>query len=176
MRRSSVIGLLVLLCACDPDTGQPPPKAAVPVDADALVAEQKRFLEREKRDIVNYLRRHDLPVANTATGVHVVLLRDLPGDTIRPQQWAAVNYRSELLDGTLVHASEPGRPEAFLVEMDEVESGLHEGIQHLSPGDSAVIVIPSHRAYGLIGDLDRIPMRATVVYHIGLVDIRNARR
>ena len=55
--------------------------------------------------------------------------------------------------------------------MDNVESGLHEAIQHLSPGDSAVIVIPSYRAHGLIGDQDKVPMRSSVVYRIGLVSV-----
>jgi FKBP-type peptidyl-prolyl cis-trans isomerase len=50
-----------------------------------------------------------------------------------------------------------------------VESGLHEAIQLLSPGDSALFIIPSYRAHGLVGDMEQIPMRSTVVYHIGLV-------
>jgi FKBP-type peptidyl-prolyl cis-trans isomerase len=52
-----------------------------------------------------------------------------------------------------------------------VESGLHEGVQLLSPGDSAILVIPSYRAHGLIGDQDRIPMRSSVVYRVGLVKL-----
>jgi FKBP-type peptidyl-prolyl cis-trans isomerase len=39
----------------------------------------------------------------------------------------------------------------------------------LSPGDSALFIIPSYRAHGLVGDMEQIPMRSTVVYHIGLV-------
>jgi FKBP-type peptidyl-prolyl cis-trans isomerase len=59
--------------------------------------------------------------------------------------------------------------------MDNVESGLHEAIQLLSPGDSALFVIPSYRAHGLIGDQDRIPMRSTLVYRVGLVAVSNTR-
>ncbi|MBK8226789.1 MAG: FKBP-type peptidyl-prolyl cis-trans isomerase [Flavobacteriales bacterium] len=66
----------------------------------------------------------------------------------------------------------PEGPEGFLVEEDNVESGLHEAIQQLSVGDSAIIIIPSYRAHGLIGDQDRVPPRSTVVYRIGLAGIR----
>ena len=64
----------------------------------------------------------------------------------------------------------------FLVEMDDVESGLHEAIQLMSPGDSAVVLIPSYRAHGLIGDQDRIPMRSSLVYHIGLLKLSDNKR
>lgn len=99
------------------------------------------------------------------------MLRDVEGPTARPEQWARVNYRLELINGETAYATEPGRPESFMVEKDQVESGLHEVIQLLSPGDSAVIVIPSYRAHGLIGDQERIPMRSTIIYHLGVVAI-----
>ncbi|HMC98075.1 MAG TPA: FKBP-type peptidyl-prolyl cis-trans isomerase, partial [Flavobacteriales bacterium] len=86
-------------------------------------------------------------------------------------EWATVNYRLELINGDSAYASEPGKPESFKIEMDDVESGLHEAIQELSPGDSAIVIIPSYRAHGLIGDQQRVPMRSTVVYHIGLVKV-----
>ena len=66
---------------------------------------------------------------------------------------------------------EAGKPGIFRIEHADVESGLHEGVQHLSPGDSAVLVIPSALAFGLLGDRGKIPMRSTVVYHIGLVAV-----
>jgi FKBP-type peptidyl-prolyl cis-trans isomerase len=115
--------------------------------------------------------RYGIVAQRTGTGIRYQLLRDQPGTAALPGQWAMVNYRVELLNGDTAYTTETGHPEAFKVEMDNVESGLHEGIQLLSPGDSAVIIIPSYRAHGLIGDMDRIPMRSSVVYHIGLVKV-----
>ena len=45
----------------------------------------------------------------------------------------------------------------------------------MSPGDSAMIIIPSYRAHGLAGDQNKIPMRSSVVYHIGLVKLSGER-
>jgi FKBP-type peptidyl-prolyl cis-trans isomerase len=102
----------------------------------------------EERDIKDYVERLHLGVRTSGTGVRWQLLRDVPGDTARPDQLVRVAYRMELIDGTVAYESARGAPESFRVEHDEVESGLHEGIQHLSPGDSAIIIIPSHRASG----------------------------
>lgn len=133
------------------------------------IQENRQANKLEAIDITNYLKRHDLRTTTTGTGLHWSLLRDEPGEQARAGQWARVDYRVELLNGKVCYSTAEGGPESFLIEMDDVESGLHEGIQLLSPGDSAVFIIPSYRAHGLIGDLDQVPPRSTIVYHIALV-------
>ncbi len=165
--RSSIIAALLLLTTCE-DARQPS-APGIP-DAHDRMEENLRAMRMEERDIGNYIERHALALKKSGTGVRWALVRDVPGDTVRPEDLVRVNYRVELIDGSEAYASEPGKPEAFRVEHDDVESGLHEAIQHLGPGDSAIIVIPSYRAHGLVGDQQRIPMRSTVIYRIGLVN------
>lgn len=125
----------------------------------------------EDRDIGLYVSRHGLSPTMSGTGVRLQMLRDQPGDPVHPEQLVAVNYRLELLNGDTAYATAAGRPESFRVEHDDVESGLHEAIQAMSPGDSAIIIIPSYRAHGLIGDMERVPPRSSVVYHLGVVRV-----
>lgn len=175
MTRQLLSGLLFLV-ACRGEDGPPARTGSgTTTHAPAHVQENRDANRIEARDLANYASRHRLATHISGTGVHHLLLRDLPGDTARPGQWAAVNYRMELLNGTVCSASEPGHPGSFQVEMDHVESGLHEAIQHMSPGDSAVILIPSYRAHGLVGDMDKVPMRSSIVYHIGLVSLSEPR-
>ena len=159
--------LLFVLTACG-GNGIVPAKGVKQPPAD-LVKDNRDAVRLEDRDIDLYVERNALQVHKSGTGVRHAVLRDMPGDSIRPEQWAVVNYRLELLDGDTAYATAMGEPESFLVEMDDVESGLHEAVQHLSPGDSAIIIIPSYRAHGLIGDMNKVPPRSTVVYRIGLV-------
>ena len=105
----------------------------------------------------------------SGTGLRYKLVRDVPGDTAKPGQLAVLNYAVYLLNGDTCYASTPDTRGSFRIEHADVESGLQEGVQHLSVGDSAVLVIPSALAFGLLGDRDKIPMRSTIVYHIGLV-------
>lgn len=145
-------------------------------DAEQLIKENKEAIRLEDRDIELYAERMGLSTTTTGRGVRYKVIRDVEGAPVLPGQWAMVNYRLELLTGDTAYLTQPDAPEAFLVEMDDVESGLHEGIQLLSPGDSAILIIPSYRAHGLIGDQDRIPRRSTVVYHIGLVKVSGEAR
>ena len=56
--------------------------------------------------------------------------------------------------------------------MDNVETGLHEGIKYMKVGEKAKMILPSHLAHGLIGDSKKIPPRSTIVYDIELLDLK----
>lgn len=175
MRHLLDLSVLVLFLGCGNDGRAPVVQRGMPT-AEALIRENRDAVKLEDRDIDIYVERYGYTVQRSGRGVRYRILRDMPGENARPGQWAVVNYRVELLNGDTAYSTVPGRPEAFKVEMDDVESGLHEAIQLLSPGDSAVIIIPSYRAHGLIGDMDRIPMRSSVVYHLGLVKLNDEGR
>jgi FKBP-type peptidyl-prolyl cis-trans isomerase len=166
---------LLVLTACGQNGQTPPPSPAMD-RKEELIDENKRWAEREARDIDLWVRRQGVPFNRSGTGLRWRLVRDVPGDTARPEQLARVHYRLGLLSGDTCYTTEPGRPEDFRVEHDDVESGLHEAIQHLSVGDSAVVVIPSHRAHGLVGDQNKVPMRSPVIYYIGLDRLTDPRR
>jgi FKBP-type peptidyl-prolyl cis-trans isomerase FkpA len=164
-----------LFLGCGNDGRVPVVQRQMP-DSEALIKENRDAIKLEDRDIDLYIERYGIQAQRTGRGIRYQLLRDVPGEVPRPEQWVSINYRVELLSGDTAYSSGPGKPESFKVEMDDVESGLHEGIQLLSPGDSAVIIIPSYRAHGLIGDMDRIPMRSSLVYHVGLVKVTGSGR
>ena len=164
-----LVPALLLLTTCGEEGPHPVPNT-VPDQAERM-KENQRAMRIEDHDIDAYVERHALTVQHSGTGVRWAILRDVPGDTASVDQLVQVNHRVELIDGRACYASEPGKPESFRVEHDDVESGLHEAIQHMSPGDSAIVIIPSYRAFGLIGDQNKIPGRSTVIYHIGLVKV-----
>lgn len=166
-----LMALSMAVVACS----DPAPRADPLPGQEELITDNQRAARQELRDIELYVKRHALTAPDIGTGVRISMVRDLAGSTALPDQMITVNYVMELLSGAECYRSEPGGPESFRVEHDDVESGLHEAVQHLSVGDSAVLIIPSHRAFGLIGDQAKVPMRSSVVYRIGVVDIKDVR-
>jgi FKBP-type peptidyl-prolyl cis-trans isomerase len=140
--------------------------------ASALVEKNKKAVLLEQRDIENYVRRQGLKTVQTGSGLNYQLIVDAQGTNAESGQEVLVEHEVQLLNGKVCYSSKDSGPESFVVEMDHVESGLHEGIQYMSPGDSAVLIIPSHLAHGLVGDMEKIPMRSTIVYHIKLLAVR----
>ena len=85
---------------------------------------------------------------------------------IEPGDGVSLTYNLNLLDGTPCYSSKEQGLKQFFVEKSDAEQGLHEAVQFMHPGDSALIIIPPHRAFGLTGDGNRIPPGAILVYEI----------
>jgi peptidylprolyl isomerase len=170
MRLFYILIVSILLASCSDD-----PKKLPQISPEEL---QKQLLEANKKavgvestQIDAYVERRKLDVKTTKTGLRYVIYHNEEGETVIDNQQVEVNYTVALLDGTECYNTKD-EVEQFVVGKDYVESGLHEGIQFMSKGDKAIIIIPSHLAHGLAGDFKKIPLRSTIVYDIELVNFK----
>lgn len=136
-----------------------------------LLAQNKNFNAAEKQRIQKFVADKKWPTTVTGTGIHYWIYENGAGETVKSEEIAMVEYEVSLLDGTVVYQSKPGENVPVKVGRDNVESGLHEAIQLMRKGDRAKFVLPSFRAFGLTGE-GKIPMNASVVYDIHLVEIQ----
>lgn len=139
---------------------------------DPLVNKNKQLSKEEKRAIDSYVQRNHFDMIETGTGVRYLIYEKGKGRTPTTKDIVLIDFDIKLLDGTICYSSRQTGAEEFVVDYDNVESGLHEAIKYLHVGDKAIIIIPSHRAFGLAGDQDRIPPLSTVVYNITLLNIK----
>jgi FKBP-type peptidyl-prolyl cis-trans isomerase FkpA len=173
--RNIFLGLVLIgfiHCGCQ----QKQTEQKTPTNAQELDEANKRFLKLEAQDIANFVKRRKLTTIKTGTGVEIAITEKGTG-TVKAESGkvAVIEYTLSLLNGKECYKTEPGAPDEFLVDFDDVESGLHEAIQYLSVGDRAIIIIPSHRAHGIAGDYDQIPSRSTIVYNLKLLAVKNYR-
>ncbi|MGL4597378.1 MAG: FKBP-type peptidyl-prolyl cis-trans isomerase, partial [Bacteroidia bacterium] len=127
---------------------------------------------RQNDEINQYIKNRGWEMQMTGSGLRWMVLKKGAGDMAKSGNQVRVNYKITLMDGTVCYASEKDGPKVFLVNEDDVESGLHEAIQLMRKGDQMRFVLPSHLAHGLMGDEDKIPPRASVIYEIELLDIK----
>ncbi len=170
MKQFLLILLTFIISSCSDE-----PKDLPPIDINKLqenlLEANKLAIVKEAKQIETYLKENNLNAVKTATGLRYNLYKDIDGETIKEMQQAVVKYTVTLLDGTECYSTKDG-VEEFTVGKDYVESGLHEGIGFMSVGDKAIIIMPSHLAHGLAGDLKKVPFRSTIIYDIELVAIK----
>jgi FKBP-type peptidyl-prolyl cis-trans isomerase FkpA len=142
--------------------------------AEPLIKVNKKLIEKESRDIDNWLKRHQVAAENTGTGLRFAIIKKGNGNLAKLGQMATINYKISLLDGTLCYDSKKSGPETFLIGQDHVESGLHEGIQKMHVGDKCLLIMPPHLAHGLLGDDKKIPPLSSIVYEVELLQIKDA--
>ena len=58
-----------------------------------------------------------------------------------------------------------------MIDKSDIESGVQEGIKKMRVGDKAKLIIPSHLAHGLTGDMEKIPPLSVIVVDIHLIGL-----
>lgn len=167
-----LFALAVVLQSCQGCRNEPPPQHVDYADLEEeLIQKNKERVLQEQTEINTFIEEKGWPMTETSTGLRYWLMEDQEGENAQRGQIATVHFNIELLDGTSCYSSEDKGPFSFRVAEDQVESGLHEGIQIMSEGDIARFIIPSHLAWGVTGDQIKIPTNATLVYDVELTKL-----
>lgn len=139
---------------------------------DKLIEANKMYVKQESDEIDQYIAHKGWSMIKTGTGLRYMIVKKGNGNQAKPEQLAKVNYKISLLNGTVCYSSDSIGPREFIVEGDNVESGLHEGIQYMHVGDKAILILPSYLAHGLIGDENKIPPKSSVIYELELLSLK----
>lgn len=134
---------------------------------DQFMNANKQLMQKENDEMDYYVKSHGLPFIRTASGIRYYVYKpSAKGDSIRDGMLVRLSYKLFLLDGTLAYSSEKDGVREFIIGQEEIESGIHKGLQFLKKGDRAFIMIPSPLAHGLLGDLKKIPPQMPIVYDV----------
>lgn len=163
-----LLAIVLFLHACGDKHRQQPPV----VKQDPLLRANKQLVKEESLLIDNYIKRHGWEMEKTGTGLRYMIYQKGSGVKAQNGQIALIDYTVTLLDGTECYSSETSGPQEFLIGQDNVESGLHEAILLMKVGDKGKFILPPHLAHGLIGDMNKIPARSTIIYDVHLRSLR----
>jgi FKBP-type peptidyl-prolyl cis-trans isomerase len=125
------------------------------------------LMQKENDEMDQYERSHKLSFIKTPSGIRYLVYKPSPkGDSIRQKMKVTMEYKLMLLDGTLCYSSDEEGPRTFIVGEEDIESGIHKGLEYLKKGDKAMFLIPSPLAHGLLGDSRKIPPQMPIVYDV----------
>jgi len=165
-----ILLLLIAFFAC----GEKTPKQQNPVSKSEMKSSMETanryLLNEEEEDIANYIKRHELEMVTTGTGLRYQILKQGSGEKIEKGEKVTLEYELHSIAGDLIYSSDNDGVKSFVVGEGSVESGLEEAMTYLHRGDVAKLILPFHLAYGLHGDDNRIPEYATLVYTIKIID------
>jgi FKBP-type peptidyl-prolyl cis-trans isomerase FkpA len=137
-----------------------------------IIQVNKPAVVMESDEINAYVKAHNYGMQTTGTGLRYLLVKENPKEKkIEKGDRIKVKYKVSLLDGTLCYSSDNKGLKEFTVGADDVEHGVHEGVQLMRLHDKAIFILPTHLAFGLIGDRNKIPPKSAVVYEVEVVSI-----
>jgi len=131
--------------------------------------------ENEALQIKNWLDtqvKNNVNIDTTATGLYYIVNKVGSGATVRAGDEVTVQYTGTFINGTVFDAS-PSEGLTYFHKADESRMipGWEEGIEVLSKGGSAVLLVPSAKAYGNSGR-GPIPPYTPLLFTIEVIDIK----
>jgi FKBP-type peptidyl-prolyl cis-trans isomerase len=163
----SLLSLLLLACESEPK----PKKNRVP-KAKELVEMNKAMIKAERIQIDKFIERKGWKMEETGSGLRFWQYWDGFGDSIKVGQEVEMNLIVTLLNGDTCYSYKSYGSEKFVVERQSMETGLHEAVQLMQRGAKAKVILPSHLAHGVTGDMNKIPQRSTVIYDVEILDAK----
>jgi len=164
---------LMLICSCSGSQNREKNKSrSGEIPLETYINVNRALVEREQAKIKEYIDEKNLDMQQTGTGLWYQVHEPGQGSDIKKGQVVTLDYQIRLMDGTVCYDSDELGPKEFLVGRGGVESGLEEGVLLLKEGTKASFIMPPHLAHGLVGDDDRIPSRAIILYEVDVVDVK----
>ena len=172
MKKLLFCTLLLILASCG-EAPKPPKKKPREWTKENSYDMNKELAIREDLNIRLYLEQHkELKAEATGSGLRYIVLKPGTGPLATTGKNAKAAYTIRLLDGEQVYKTADDELEVFRVDQSNVESGIHEGIKKMHVGEKARLVMPSHLAHGLLGDMDnKIPPMSPLIIDIELIAI-----
>jgi FKBP-type peptidyl-prolyl cis-trans isomerase FkpA len=162
--------IIILSISCNtPEVEQnKPPDNSV---NDALVNINKFLIQKDVETIKAFIQRNHWNMKKTESGLWYEIYKQGKGLQAAKGLIAILKFKAELLDGTYCYSSDSLGYKQFVIGAGKVESGLDEGVLKMKQGDAARFILLPHLAFGLIGDNNKVPARAILVYDVELIKL-----
>lgn len=111
-------------------------------------------------------------VVTTESGLQYKVVTEGQGDSPTASTYVQVNYKGELLDGTVFGDTWAEGSQPIIVLLSNTIAGFSEGIQTMKPGGRRTFYIPYYLGYGVAGVTGsdpEIPPFSTLIFDIELL-------
>ena len=94
-------------------------------------------------------------------------------DTITPQFGDYITYTFDVsdLDGNEIYSKSDIGEQKYIMDKEELFSGLREGLKLMKPTENITFIFPSQKAYGYYGDENRIGTNVPLICNVNLKTI-----
>ena len=178
MKAFTYIILLLIISSCKPPEARQPESVKSGSFITESVERNKRLIKKEHLLIKDIILKDS---ANTYlasnSGFWYKYDVKVQSDTLAIASFGDVvnfDYNLKDLNGTTIYTSEELGSQNYIMDKEEIFTGLREGLKLMKPGESVTFLFPSQKAFGYYGDKQRIGTNIPIMSQVTVHSITNA--
>ncbi len=160
-----------LIVACNNEEVTTQPRVQKRFIQDSLMEANQFLLQRDSELIQSYVDRHNFKMKITPDGLWYDIYKKSDGKKLHNGDIIRYKYKIELLDGTVCYSSDKDGIKQMKIGSSGKETGLGKGFLMMRAGEKAKFILPPYLAYGLVGDMKKIPARSALVYDVEVTEL-----
>lgn len=137
---------------------------------EKILNANKLIVKDEAKDIELLLKRYGWEMQTSGSGLYYDITDKKEGNLLQKGDKVEINYSISLINGKEVYNSKHDGTKTIVIEQSDEPAGLHELLKLMRVGEKAKAIMPSHLAYGILGDNNKIPPYATLIYRIEIIN------
>ena len=169
-----LLGVLVLFSCKEQEARRPVVQKTTTLLSETL-DEKKRLIAFENKLIQSYIAQDSITNYKVASnGFWYTYIKQNQLETQVPKigNEVEISYNLTDLSGNVFYSKEELGIKKYVIDKEDFIPGLQEGIKLMKVGETITFVIPSYRAFGLVGDENRIGINQTIKSTVTLISIK----
>ena len=176
MKRSFVliISVILLFSCAEPQARRPVTQKTATVLSETI-QKKKELIASENKFIESYLAKDSINTYLTsAFGFWYTYNSKIENETKFPKVGDKVEleYNITDLNNVEIYSKEELGVKEYTIDKEDFISGLQEGLKLMKVGETITFIIPSYRAFGLVGDENKIGVNQTIKSTVTLLKIK----
>jgi gliding motility-associated peptidyl-prolyl isomerase len=172
---NKLLALLVLflsLINCKSPEARKPISTKTGSFIDASVERNKKLNAREEATIKKLMERENKDFIASESGFWYYYNTKVENDSLETPEFGDVinyDYSVKDLNGSLIYSKDDIKDKTYVMDKEELFTGLREGLKLMKSGETVTFLFPSQKAYGYYGDQNKIgtsiPLICEVTVH-----------
>lgn len=161
--------ILLAFTSCKTPEARKPISTKTGSFIDASVERNKKLNAQEQASIKQILDKQNANYLASESGFWYYYNNKIENDSLNIPSFGDIvnyNYNVKYLNGQLIYSKEDIGVQTYVMDKEELFTGMREGLKLMKTGDIITFIFPSQKAYGYYGDENKIVRNTPLICEV----------
>ncbi|WNH09368.1 gliding motility-associated peptidyl-prolyl isomerase GldI [Thalassobellus suaedae] len=169
MNKFLILTLTLLIAACKSPEARKPISSKSGSFINASIERNKKLNAQEQTAIEKIMAEQNNSYIASKSGFWYFYNNKVENDSLKTPDFGDLinyNYNVKRLNGDIIYSKEEIKTQNYIMDKQELFTGLREGLKLLKTGETATFLFPSQKAYGYYGDENKISHNTPIICEV----------